>query len=108
LGFNHVSNDSEEVDFAPNNTTFINKDNDMILVNYTIPSSSNSKNNGKPKSTKRRFIPKKSKSDVDLECNYERTEKIHQALASLIAMNQLPILSCSSSEFLSIYSCCRT
>ncbi|KAL5246430.1 hypothetical protein ACI65C_013838 [Semiaphis heraclei] len=38
-------------------------------------------------------------TSVNRECNSEKTEQIHQALASLIAMNQLPISFCSSPGF---------
>jgi len=99
LGLKRVSNDLEEVDSASNNATFTNKDDDTILVNDLTLPASNSENIKKSKSRKRRCIPKKCASGVDRECIYERTEEIHQALASLIAMNQLPISFCSSSGF---------
>lgn len=98
MGIKRVSNDLEEVKSALNNKTFTNKDDDTILVNDPTLSSSNSENIKKSKPRKH-CIPKKSGSGVDRECNYERTEQIHQALASLIAMNQLPISFCSSPGF---------
>jgi hypothetical protein len=99
LELKRVSNDLEGVYSELNITTFTNKDDDTILVNDTTPSSSNSENIEKFKSRKRHCIPKKCGSGVDRECDYERTEQIHQALASLIAMNQLPISFCSSPGF---------
>lgn len=56
-------------------------------------------NNENSKSRKRCRISEKCGSDNDRECNNERTELIHQALASLIATNQLPISFCSSPGF---------
>ncbi|KAL4113763.1 hypothetical protein QTP88_017336 [Uroleucon formosanum] len=99
LGLKRVSNDLEEVDSALNNANFTNIDDDTIIVNDTTPSASNSVNTEKSKSRKRRYITKNCGSGVDRECNYERTEEIHQALALLIAMNQLPISFCSSPGF---------
>lgn len=98
MGFKRVSNDLE-VDNTLSDTTFTNKDDDNILINNTTSSSSNSKNIKKSISRKRRYIPKKCKSSVNRECNSERTEQIHQALASLIAMNQSSIWFCSSPGF---------
>lgn len=101
MGFKSVSNNLGEVDSALNNTTFINKDNDTILVNDTIDTtpSSNSEIIEKSKSRKRRCISKKCEPNVNRECNFERTEQIHQALPLMIAMNQLPISFCSSPGF---------
>lgn len=98
MGFKRVSNDLE-VDSTLSNTTFTDKDDDTILINNTTSTSSNSENIEKSIPRKRRHVPKKCWSSVNRECNPERTEQIHQALASLIAMNQLPISFCSSPGF---------
>ncbi|XP_050521556.1 E3 SUMO-protein ligase ZBED1-like [Daktulosphaira vitifoliae] len=89
----HTSNVSEEIIRSGSSGSSINQDDDTILVNNNIKSSSSSK------SRKRCRISNKCGSDSDRECNYEKTEKIHQALASLIAMNQLPLSFCSSPGF---------
>lgn len=106
MGSNHPYNDTQEVIRSgssehENNTTSINQDDDTNLVNNTNTNTSSSRleNNEESKSRKRRRISKKCGSNSDRECNYEKTEQIHQALAILIAMNQLPLSFCSSPGF---------
>ena len=104
MGSNRSSNDTQEVIRSgssehENNTTYINQDDDTIIVNNTTTPSSSLENNKESKSRKRRRISKKCESNSDRECNYEKTEQIHQALAILIAMNQLPLSFCSSLGF---------
>jgi len=104
LGSNRPSNDNQEVIRSgnsehENNTTYIYQDDDTIIVNNTTTPSSSLENNKESKSRKRRRISKKCGSNSDRECNYEKTEQIHQALAILIAMNQLPLSFCLSLGF---------
>lgn len=54
------------------------------------------------------MFPKKYGFGVDQEYNYKLAEKIHQALASLIVMNQLPILFCSSPGFCQFMAVVKT
>ncbi|XP_050539132.1 uncharacterized protein LOC126904273 [Daktulosphaira vitifoliae] len=75
LGSKHTSNVSEEIIRSSSSGSSINQDDDTILVNNNTKSSSNSK-------SRKRRISKKFGSGSDRECNYEKTEKIHQALAS--------------------------
>lgn len=99
-----MSNESEEVNSAhePNTILLIPNDDSTVLAEDFTPSSSDDENNEKSKSKKRRFVSKKTGSDgvaVVGECSRERTELIHQALATLIATNQLPVSFCSSPGF---------
>ncbi|KAL1493641.1 hypothetical protein ABEB36_009340 [Hypothenemus hampei] len=85
---NHETVETEEFDSV----------NEKIEEEFTLSNSEMPFSSIKLKG-RRRKLSKYFASSLAEECSKERTEIIHQALAKLIAVNQLPISFCSSSGF---------
>ncbi|KAL4123109.1 hypothetical protein QTP88_015339 [Uroleucon formosanum] len=66
-------------------------------LNTECSSSSSEFREPQPRKRRRTYIDKNI--DRNRICTSERTEEIHQALAKMIAMNQMPLSFCSSSGF---------
>jgi hypothetical protein len=66
-------------------------------LNTECSSSSSEFREPQPRKRRRTYINKNF--ERNRICTSERTEEIHQALAKMIAMNQMPLSFCSSSGF---------
>jgi hypothetical protein len=66
-------------------------------LNTECSSSSSEFREPQPRKRRRTYINKNFERNQI--CTSERTEEIHQALAKMIAMNQMPLSFCSSSGF---------
>lgn len=92
---------------SSNNLEVTDSSQDTILLTNNESSSSSANDNiTQPASQdnviprkRRRFLAPTSGTETNRICDPEKTESIHNALAKLISMNQLPLSFCSSSGF---------